>query len=146
MSTRFITVILSLKRLHQAKTIEVDKLRFSEKDLTRIGTLEHGSFGEVCCSYFVAPSFRVVTSRPGQIEIVSCILDGMVYARKIINKHFALRNRDVRVYFCILVCSLTYLLSSNVSCNSKGISCYGLARPDRTGLPIFCARSKLQPS
>lgn len=57
-----------------AKTIEVDGLRFSEKDLTRIGTLERGSFGE--------------------IEVVSCNLDGMVYARKIIDKHFALRNRD----------------------------------------------------
>ena len=32
---------------YQAKTIEIDKLRFSEKDLTRIGTLERGSFGEV---------------------------------------------------------------------------------------------------
>jgi len=31
-----------------AKTIQVDKLRFSGGDLTRIGTLERGSFGEVC--------------------------------------------------------------------------------------------------
>jgi serine/threonine protein kinase len=35
----------------------------------------------------------------GQIEVVSCNLDGMVYARKIMNKHFALRNRDVRMPF-----------------------------------------------
>jgi len=39
---------VSLTFFSQAKTIEVDRLRFSEKDLNRIGTLERGSFGEVC--------------------------------------------------------------------------------------------------
>jgi len=32
----------------------------------------------------------------------------MVYARKIINKHFALRNRDVRIPFQVVIGSLTH--------------------------------------
>ena len=45
------------------------------------------------------PPSCVVIPGSGQIEVVSCNLDGLVYARKVINKHFALRNRDVRIPF-----------------------------------------------
>ena len=31
-----------------AKTIEIDALRFQDKDLNVIGTLEYGQFGVVC--------------------------------------------------------------------------------------------------
>ena len=46
-----ITFHLSKKiRLFQfsAKTIEIDALRFQDKDLNVIGTLEYGQFGVVC--------------------------------------------------------------------------------------------------
>jgi len=55
----------------------------------------------------------MVTPDSGQIEVVSCNLDGAVYARKIINKHFALRNRDVRMSFRIL---LTLSLTNHQQC------------------------------
>ncbi len=31
-----------------AKTTEIDSLRFTEKDLDLVGTLEYGQFGVVC--------------------------------------------------------------------------------------------------
>lgn len=34
-----------------AKTIEIDTLRFQDKDLNVIGTLEYGQFGVVCLLY-----------------------------------------------------------------------------------------------
>ncbi|KAH8999698.1 kinase-like protein [Lactarius hatsudake] len=57
-----------------AKTIEVDKLRFTEKDLTVIGTLEYGQFST--------------------IDVVNCNIDGRVYVRKSIEKRFALKTRE----------------------------------------------------
>jgi hypothetical protein len=48
----------------------------------------------------------VVTLELGKIEVVSCNFDGMIYARKIINKHFALRNRDVSMPFYALLSTL----------------------------------------
>ncbi|KAI0277555.1 kinase-like domain-containing protein [Russula aff. rugulosa BPL654] len=57
-----------------AKTIEVDKLRFTDKDLSVIGTLEYGQFSI--------------------IDVVSCNVDGRVYVRKSIEKRFAFKTRD----------------------------------------------------
>ncbi|KAF8496263.1 kinase-like protein [Russula emetica] len=57
-----------------AKTIEVDKLRFTDKDLSVIGTLEYGQFSI--------------------IDVVSCNVDGRVYIRKSIEKRFAFKTRD----------------------------------------------------
>ncbi|KAI9457482.1 kinase-like protein [Lactarius psammicola] len=57
-----------------AKTIEVDKLRFTDKDLTVIGTLEYGQFST--------------------IDVVNCNIDGRVYVRKSIEKRFALKTRE----------------------------------------------------
>lgn len=57
-----------------SKTVEIDAIRFQDKDLAAIGTLEFGQFGVV--------------------YVVTCRLDGRVYVRKSIEKRFALRNRD----------------------------------------------------
>ncbi|KAF9002455.1 kinase-like domain-containing protein [Cyathus striatus] len=57
-----------------AKTIEVDKLRFQDKDLDVVGTLAYGQFGV--------------------IDVVNCRLNNRVYVRKSIEKRFALRTRD----------------------------------------------------
>ncbi|KAI6040714.1 kinase-like domain-containing protein, partial [Pisolithus marmoratus] len=59
-------------------TIKIDSLRFSDKDLAVLGTLDHGQFGVV---------------RPF-IDVVNCTLDGRVYVRKSIEKSFALRTRE----------------------------------------------------
>jgi hypothetical protein len=37
-----------------AKTIEIDALRFQDKDLASVGTLEYGQFGVVCLPAFCA--------------------------------------------------------------------------------------------
>ncbi|TFY77005.1 hypothetical protein EWM64_g7008 [Hericium alpestre] len=56
------------------KTTEVDSLRFSDTDLTVVGTLEYGQFAVV--------------------DAVTCNLDGRVYIRKTIEKRFAFKTRD----------------------------------------------------
>ncbi|KAF8803474.1 kinase-like protein [Phlegmacium glaucopus] len=56
------------------KTTEIDALRFQDKDLNVIGTLEYGQFGV--------------------IDVVSCHLNNGVYIRKSVEKRFALRTRD----------------------------------------------------
>ncbi|KAL4079916.1 kinase-like domain-containing protein [Scleroderma yunnanense] len=55
-------------------TIKIDSLRFSDRDLSVFGTLDHGQFGV--------------------IDVVNCTLDGRVYVRKSIDKMFALRARE----------------------------------------------------
>ncbi|PPQ91059.1 hypothetical protein CVT25_014723 [Psilocybe cyanescens] len=60
-----------------AKTTEVDALRFKDRELDVVGTLEYGQFGV--------------------IDVVTCKLDNCVYVRKSIQKKFALRTRDVRI-------------------------------------------------
>ncbi|KAG5652942.1 hypothetical protein H0H81_003018 [Sphagnurus paluster] len=57
-----------------SKTTEIDAIRFQDKDLSVVGTLEYGQFGV--------------------IYVVTCRLDGRVYVRKSIEKNFALRTRD----------------------------------------------------
>ncbi|KAN0141575.1 kinase-like protein [Lactarius tabidus] len=57
-----------------AKTIEVDKLRFTDKDFSVVGTLEYGQFST--------------------IDVVNCNIDGRVYVRKSIEKRFALKTRE----------------------------------------------------
>ncbi|KIM38504.1 hypothetical protein M413DRAFT_242464 [Hebeloma cylindrosporum] len=57
-----------------SKTTEVDGLRFKDKDLETVGTLEYGQFGV--------------------IDVVTCRLNNCVYVRKSIEKRFALRTRD----------------------------------------------------
>ncbi|KAK7687642.1 hypothetical protein QCA50_008857 [Cerrena zonata] len=57
-----------------SKTAQIDDLRFSDKDLNVVGTLEYGQFGV--------------------IDVVSCKLNGRVYVRKTIEKRFALKTRD----------------------------------------------------
>lgn len=57
-----------------SKTSEIDGLRFQDKDLQVAGTLEYGQFGV--------------------IDVVTCRLDNRVYARKSIEKSFALRTRE----------------------------------------------------
>ncbi|KAF8876926.1 kinase-like domain-containing protein [Infundibulicybe gibba] len=57
-----------------SKTIEIDALRFQDKDLKVIGTLEYGQFGV--------------------IDVVNCTLNGRVYVRKSTEKRFALRARQ----------------------------------------------------
>ncbi|KAG0702614.1 hypothetical protein DFH29DRAFT_490533 [Suillus ampliporus] len=58
-----------------ARTAEIESLRFSDRDLVVLGTLDHGQFGI--------------------IDVVTCQLNGRVYVRKSIEKHFALRTREV---------------------------------------------------
>ncbi|KAI0053994.1 kinase-like protein [Auriscalpium vulgare] len=57
-----------------AKTSEVDALRFTDRDLSIVGTLEYGQFAV--------------------IDVVNCNIDGRVYVRKSIEKRFALKTRD----------------------------------------------------
>ncbi|KDQ53316.1 hypothetical protein JAAARDRAFT_210011 [Jaapia argillacea MUCL 33604] len=57
-----------------SKTVEVDKLRFTDNDLTAVGTLEYGQYGV--------------------IDVVTCKFDNRVYVRKSIEKSFAMRTRD----------------------------------------------------
>ncbi|KIK95782.1 hypothetical protein PAXRUDRAFT_139953 [Paxillus rubicundulus Ve08.2h10] len=57
-----------------SKTIKIDSLRFTDKDLLVLGTLDHGQFAV--------------------IDVVNCVLDGRVYVRKSIEKTFALRTRE----------------------------------------------------
>lgn len=57
-----------------ARTAEIESLRFSDGDLVVLGTLEHGQFG--------------------MIDVVTCQLNGRVYVRKSVEKHFAQRTRE----------------------------------------------------
>lgn len=57
-----------------SRTTEIDAIRFQNKDLRALGTLEFGQFGVV--------------------DVVNCRLDGRVYIRKSIEKQIALRNRQ----------------------------------------------------
>ncbi|RDB16495.1 Serine/threonine-protein kinase MRCK gamma [Hypsizygus marmoreus] len=57
-----------------SKTTEIDAIRFQDRDLSVVGTLEYGQFGV--------------------IYVVTCRLNGRVYVRKSIDKRFALRTRD----------------------------------------------------
>ncbi|TDL17569.1 kinase-like protein [Rickenella mellea] len=57
-----------------AKTVEIDELRFSEKDLQISGTLARGQFGVV--------------------ELVTCRVDGRVYVQKRVEKKSAIRMRE----------------------------------------------------
>ncbi|KAJ3507797.1 hypothetical protein NLJ89_g6103 [Agrocybe chaxingu] len=64
-----------------SKTTEIDDLRFKDKDLAVVGTLEYGQFG-------------VLTGLVVKIDVVTCRLNSRVYVRKSIEKKFALRTRD----------------------------------------------------
>ncbi|KZT07479.1 kinase-like protein [Laetiporus sulphureus 93-53] len=64
-----------------AKTNQVDTLRFSDKDLNMLGTLEYGQYGIVLIFY-------------SQIDVVTCKLDGRVYVRKSTEKRFAMKIHD----------------------------------------------------
>ncbi|KAJ3784639.1 kinase-like protein [Lentinula aff. detonsa] len=57
-----------------SRTTEIDTLRFQDRDLQVLGTLDSGQFGV--------------------IDVVTCKLDKCVYIRKSIEKKFALRNRE----------------------------------------------------
>ena len=57
------------------RTTEIDSVRFQDRDLQVLGTLEYGQFGV--------------------IDVVSCRLDSRVYIRKSTEKKFALRTREV---------------------------------------------------
>ncbi|KAI0709685.1 kinase-like protein [Cerioporus squamosus] len=57
-----------------AKTIQIDSLRFTDKDLDLVGTLEYGQYGV--------------------IDVVTCKLNGSPYVRKSTEKRFALRTRE----------------------------------------------------
>ncbi|KAF8654999.1 hypothetical protein AX16_003303 [Volvariella volvacea WC 439] len=57
-----------------ARTTEIESLRFQDKDLNVVGTLEYGQFGV--------------------IDVVTCVHDGRAYVRKTIDKVFAMRTRD----------------------------------------------------
>ncbi|OAX42748.1 kinase-like protein [Rhizopogon vinicolor AM-OR11-026] len=69
---------LALDRiLHGQQVIgrtEIESLRFSDGDLITLGALDNGQFGV--------------------IDVVTCQLNGSVYVRKSIEKHFALRTRE----------------------------------------------------
>ncbi|KAJ3573913.1 hypothetical protein NP233_g2126 [Leucocoprinus birnbaumii] len=56
------------------RTAEIDALKFQDKDLQVVGTLEYGQYGV--------------------IDVVTCRLDGRTYVRKSTEKRFALRTRD----------------------------------------------------
>lgn len=75
-----------------AKTIKIDSLRFTDKDLLALGTLDRGQFGVVCPITYA----RGLPTEFGlQIDVVNCVLDGRVYVRKSVERAFALRSREV---------------------------------------------------
>ena len=81
----------------KAKTIEIDSLRFTDKDLTLVGTLEYGQFGVVSFAFryhFHITLVRALISA-NQVDVVTCKIDGCLYVRKSTEKRFALRTRDV---------------------------------------------------
>ncbi len=79
-----------------AKTVEIDALRFQDKDLSLVGTLEFGQYGVV--SHDVLKSFGALKYR-NKIDVVTCRLNGINYVRKSVEKRFALRARDVGLLF-----------------------------------------------
>lgn len=78
-----------------AKTIKIDSLRFSDKDLVAIGTLDHGQFGVVRIT--LHDFHHILIELVFQIDVVNCTFDGRVYVRKSIEKTFALRTREVNL-------------------------------------------------
>lgn len=60
----------------------------------------------------------------------------MVYARKIMNKHFALRNRDVRIPFQALVRCLIHLIPAMFRATRKGYLVAGSQDQLRLGPPF----------
>ncbi|KAI5118719.1 hypothetical protein M0805_004517 [Coniferiporia weirii] len=56
------------------KSNQIDNIRFSDKDLNSFGPLAEAQFG--------------------QVELVSCRIDGRVYVRKRVSKKFALKTRE----------------------------------------------------
>ena len=75
-----------------AKTSEIEKVRFGDKDLHVLGTLEYGQYGVV--SSRLLPCFYGLLNKV-KIDIVSCRLDNKVYVRKSVEKKFAIRTHDV---------------------------------------------------
>lgn len=59
----------SLKN-HQtsARTTEIDALRFQDKDLSAVGTLEYGQFGVVCLVCSISPRQSTMTFFPVDIR------------------------------------------------------------------------------
>ena len=78
-----------------AKTTQIEDLKFGDKDLTVLGTLEFGQYGVVSRTWLspVILCLMQVT----QIDVVTCKLDGRTYIRKSIEKRFAMKTQDVRV-------------------------------------------------
>lgn len=73
------------------KSIDIDNIRFSDKDLISFGPLADAQFGAVCSE---ALASKDVTNMIPKVELVSCRLDGRVYVRKRISKKFALKIRE----------------------------------------------------
>lgn len=57
-----------------ARTTQIEELRFGDKDLSVLGTLEFGQYGV--------------------IDVVTCKLDGKTYIRKSVEKKFAVKTQD----------------------------------------------------
>ncbi|KAJ3542135.1 hypothetical protein NM688_g6001 [Phlebia brevispora] len=57
-----------------SRTSEIDELKFGDKDVEVVGTLEYGQFGVV--------------------DVVTCKIDGNTYVRKSTEKRFALKAQD----------------------------------------------------
>ncbi|KIP07072.1 hypothetical protein PHLGIDRAFT_90022, partial [Phlebiopsis gigantea 11061_1 CR5-6] len=57
-----------------ARTTQIEDLKFGDKDLTVLGTLEFGQYGV--------------------IDVVTCKLDGRTYIRKSVEKKFAVKTQD----------------------------------------------------
>lgn len=88
-----------------AKTIQIDSLRFSDRDLDLVGTLEYGQFGVVSLSSILFGCSHDIATLI-QIDVVTCKLDGRLYVRKSTEKRFALRTREVSrplIHICALV-------------------------------------------
>ncbi|CAA7270531.1 unnamed protein product [Cyclocybe aegerita] len=77
----------------KSKTTEIDGLRFKDKDLAVVGTLEYGQFGVVRLPSHLV-SAELIGTLVVKIDVVSCRLNNRVYVRKSIEKKFALRTRD----------------------------------------------------
>lgn len=78
-----------------ARTSEIDQLKFGDKDVDVVGTLEYGQFG-VVSPYALSRILRVVNHGClRQVDVVTCKLDGKVYVRKSTEKRFALKTQDV---------------------------------------------------
>lgn len=65
---------------HTAKTTEIDALRFTDRDLDVVGTLEYGQFGVVCT--YIRPNLLVTHARFRLMSLHVILMGVSTYASR----------------------------------------------------------------